>query len=304
MKSPRGILLVALGAALWGTDTLLRRPLTTVLDSSRIVLYEHLTLTIILLPFCWRGRREWKSLTPLQWAAVLGTSWGGSALGTVCFTEAVKIGNPTTAVLLQKIQPVFAALLARALLGESLGRRFWMWLMLALAAGWLISFGWALPAAAPVNASAALFATAAAALWGGSTVLGRFLLKAVSFTTLTALRIVLAVPLLLGLAAGDATAVLNARQVSSVLAMALVPGLLALLIYYRGLRETLASRATIAELSFPATATLLNFAFLGARLAPVQAAGFALLWVVIVLLGRDRTAGDVVYSPRKELSDA
>src|SRR6266849_6734811 len=163
MRSSRALLWVALGAALWGTDTLFRRTLTTTLASSRIVLYEHLILTVILLPVCWRGRREWKSLKPIQWAAVLGTSWGGSALGTVCFTEAVRIGNPTTAVLLQKIQPVFAALLARALLGESLGRRFWMWLILALAAGWLISFGAALPPATPLSISAALLAAAAAA---------------------------------------------------------------------------------------------------------------------------------------------
>src|SRR5437588_1287362 len=130
MQSSRALLLVALGAALWGTDTLFRRTLTTSLESSRIVLYEHLILTVLLLPVCWRGRREWIPMSLVQWGALLWTSWGGSALGTVCFTEAVRIGNPTTAVLLQKIQPVFAALLAWALLGESLGRRFWMWLTL------------------------------------------------------------------------------------------------------------------------------------------------------------------------------
>ena len=301
MRSSRALLWVALGAALWGTDTLFRRTLTAALESSRIVLYEHLILTVLLLPVCWRGRREWISLKPLQWAAVLGTSWGGSALGTVCFTEAVRIGNPTTAVLLQKIQPVFAALLARALLGESLGRRFWMWLTLALAAGWLISFGAAWPPAAPVSVRAALWATAAAALWGSSTVLGRYLLNAVSFQTLTGLRIVLAVPLLLGLAAGDSRGAVSARQGITLLTLALVPGLLALLVYYRGLRGALASRAAIAELSFPATATLLNYAFFGARIAWVQAAGFVLLWIVILSLGKDRR---VVYSPRKELSDA
>src|SRR6266849_6374631 len=71
MKSSRALLWVALGAALWGTDTLFRRTLTTALESSRIVLYEHLILTVLLLPVCWRGRREWIALRPLQWAAVL-----------------------------------------------------------------------------------------------------------------------------------------------------------------------------------------------------------------------------------------
>jgi drug/metabolite transporter (DMT)-like permease len=288
MRSSRALLWVALGAALWGTDTLFRRTLTATLASSRIVLYEHLILTVILLPVCWFGRREWMSLKPIQWAAVLGTSWGGSALGTVCFTEAVRIGNPTTAVLLQKIQPIFAALLARALLGESLGRRFWMWLALALAAGWLITFGLAWPSAGPVSMLAAAWAMAAAALWGSATVLGRFLLKALSFQMLTGLRIVLAVPLLLLLSARDSAAALSARQGIALLILALIPGLLALLVYYRGLRGALASRAAIAELSFPATATLLNYVFFGTRIAWVQAAGFVLLWIVILSLERDR----------------
>ena len=68
----------------------------------------------------------------------------------------------------------------------------------------------------------------------------------------------------------------------SLLALALIPGLAALLIYYRGLRQTPASRAAVAELSFPATAALLNWTLLGASVSPAQIAGFALLWAAIV----------------------
>ena len=290
-ERPWSLLWVALGASLWGADTLLRRPLTHSLTSAQIVLIEHLILTVALLPVCWRARGEMGALAPRDWGAVLGIAWGGSALATVCFTEAIKIGNPSIAVLLQKLQPVFTALLARLLLKETLGRRFWAWLLIALAGGWLISFGDELdrPAGGGERLSAALLALAAAALWGASTVLGRLALSRLTFLTLTALRIFAATPLLLLMAWISVPGLylqLSGAQVLSLLLMALIPGLAALLIYYRGLSGARASRAGLAELAYPATAALLNWRFLGARLSPAQLAGFALLWAVILRMER------------------
>jgi drug/metabolite transporter (DMT)-like permease len=66
--------------------------------------------------------------------------------------------------------------------------------------------------------------------------------------------------------------------------MALVPGLAALLIYYRGLRNTRASLAAVAELCFPATAALLNWIVLGAGVSFIQVAGFAWLWWAILAM--------------------
>jgi len=129
-SNARPLVWVALGASLWGTDTVLRRPLTAVLSSTQIVLLEHLILTLVLLPVWWRA---WRNLSARQWGAVLGIAWGGSALGTLFFTEAIRTGNPTTAVLLQKTQPVFAILLAKLVLREPLGGRLWIWLGIAMA---------------------------------------------------------------------------------------------------------------------------------------------------------------------------
>jgi len=282
----RALLWVSLGASLWGTDTVFRRPLTTTLTSAQIVLMEHLILTTALAIPLWSMRSQWLSLNRRQWGALLGIGWGGSALGTICFTEAIKIGNPTTAALLQKTQPIFAALLAWLLLSERLGRRFWICLSLALCGAYVVNFGLAGPGAG-IEGKAALLAMAAAALWGASTVLGRFALQSVSFFALTALRIIVATPFLIVLNGAPALAVLvNFRQAVSLLLMALVPGLLALLVYYRGLRHARASRAAVAELSFAATATLLNWIFLGTRISAMQFAGFALLWVAILNLNR------------------
>ena len=215
-----GLLWVALGSSLWGTDTVLRRPLTASLSSYQIVFIEHLILTVILLPL-WL--RTFRSLTRVQWAAVLGIAWGGSALGTLLFTEAIRIGNPTTAVLLQKTQPIFVVLLARVALRERLGGRSWIWLFVALIAAYLVSFGATPPAALIHHVPAAtLFALGAAALWGCSTVLGRFALQDISFQALTSLRIVGALPLLALLAwiEPHPWPALVPRQILSLVAMA------------------------------------------------------------------------------------
>jgi len=282
----RALFWVALGAGLWGTDTVFRRPLTAGLTSAQIVLMEHLILTAALATPLWRMRSQWLALNRRQWGALLGLGWGGSALGTICFTEAIRIGNATTAALLQKTQPIFAALLAWLLLSERLGGRFWICLSLALCGAYVVNFGLAAPGAG-IERKAALLALAAAALWGASTALGRFALRSLSFFALTALRIVVATPFLIVLNGAPALSVsIDFRQALSLALLALVPGLLALLVYYRGLRHARASRAAVAELSFAATATLLNWVFLGARITAIQLAGFALLWVAILNLNR------------------
>jgi drug/metabolite transporter (DMT)-like permease len=127
---------------------------------------------------------------------------------------------------------------------------------------------------------APLLALAAAILWGASTVLGRFVLRRISFLPLTGLRIVVAIPPLALMAAwqhADPTAVINREQAVRLFLMALIPGFAALVLYYHGLALSRASRASVAELCFPATAVILNWYFLGAGFTMLQAAGFVLL---------------------------
>jgi hypothetical protein len=62
-----------------------------------------------------------------------------------------------------------------------------------------------------------------------------------------------------------------------VVGLALIPGLLALLLYYRGLRSTPAAAATIAELAFPLTAAGLNYVVFGTVLTVTQWFGVAFL---------------------------
>jgi drug/metabolite transporter (DMT)-like permease len=287
-----GVLLVALGAALWGTDAILRVPLLEMMSPSAIVLSEHLVLLLYSVPAVALGWTILRRLGPSEWVALLVISWGGSALATLLFTTAFVLGNPTVVILLQKTQPLFAIALAHVLLRERLRRAYWPCFAVAVVGAYLISFGGFVEpfeALGSVQALPALLTLGAAILWGSSTALGRFVLKDVPFHTLTGARLLLALPVLwvivlaqgsLGQVGAGFTA-----EPARVALLALIPGLLALLLYYRGLSGTKASYATLAEISFPASAVILNWVFLGVGVSANQLLGFGLLWAAILALG-------------------
>jgi drug/metabolite transporter (DMT)-like permease len=282
-----GILLVILGASLWGTDSLFRRPLSQQLSPVTIVFLEHCLLSLVMLPFLRNPDPRAARWQRRDVAALVFISIGGSVVATSIFTYAIKYGNPSVAVLLQKIQPVFAALLARALLGERPGKWFWYCMIPALAGAYLVAMpdwrsGFSLGVPAPLSILAAL---GAALLWGASTVFGRYILARVSVLRLTGLRFLTALPVLLALyllqPPADRALPATSGAIGLLLAMALISSLTGLLFYYRGLQETRASIASVAEMVFPLTAVVANWLVLDVRLSGSQLAGAAVLVAAI-----------------------
>ena len=96
---------------------------------------------------------------------------------------------------------------------------------------------------------------------------------------LTTLRFAFGLPaaLIIVLATGSPLWVPDLQSTVSVVGIALVPGLLAMWLYYVGLRRTAASRATLAELAYPLTAAVVGVAFLDAQLIASQWIGAALV---------------------------
>jgi drug/metabolite transporter (DMT)-like permease len=291
-----GVALVAAGAALWGVDGALRAPLVAPGSASwsswTIVLYEHVILTMIVAPFLISRRHQLRGLDRAGWVSALFVAWGGSALATLAFTEAFREGNPDVVVLLQKTQPLWAIAAAALVVRERPRRDLALYLVPAAVGAYLLSFGDSSPAEAASGAHGrvALLALTAAALWGSATAFGRRALRQVEAPVLAAVRFSLALPLLAVIAAergnmAPPSAAPAADWVRLPL-IALGPGLIAMLLYYRGLRVTPAPVATFAELAFPATALVVNYVFLGATIDRWQFAGLLLLWATIAVLHR------------------
>lgn len=305
-----GFLLVALGAALWGTDALFRRGLALELPAATLVFLEHVILVAVTLPVLLRGRSQLARLGRLDWLAAAVIGAGSSALATVMFTAAFQYGDPTTPLLLQKVQPLIAVAAASILLGERLLPRFATFLTAGLAGAYFIAF--ADPTSVSVAAlTPALLALGAAAFWGLGTVLGRHLTSKLTFSTLTALRFAIALPVLgvvVGLRPSESgLASVTGSDVFAVVLLAFVPGLAALLLYYQGLRSTPASAATLAELAFPLSAVGLNFVVFGTTLSATQWIGMVLLAGTITVMswlsqkGREEAIG--VRIPEPALSE-
>ncbi len=293
------VIFVAVAAMLWGTDALFRAPILqhlakdTLLRSVQLVFMEHLILVACVAPILWLARHEIRSLTATQWRAVVVIGVGASGLATILFTISFSYGHFIETLVLQKTQPLIAILLANLWLRERLPSRAWLVIPVALVGAYFIAIPNPLdPRAAweDFHIATAVFALAAAAIWGAGTVLGRYALADIRFTTLTGLRFATALPALavLLLALGGAPAFGSYRWADAplYLGIALIPGLFPMLLYYRGLASTPASLATIAELAFPITGVLVNLLFVSPpqSLTGWQVVGIAVLVGAIVAL--------------------
>ncbi|MFX3650296.1 MAG: DMT family transporter [Paenibacillus sp.] len=312
-RSNTGFWLVVLGAALWGVDPLFRIILLNTMTSTQIVLVEHIIVSLIAIPVLWKFRADLKNLRARHWIAVIFISWGGSALATVLFTMALTHNDPNTVLLLQKMQPLFAIVLAKLLLKETLPRRFGGLFFIALLGTYLLTFGFTLPLGNWDNwiHAGSLLSLGAAALWGGSTVMGRLMLGQARYETVTSLRFVVALPLLIFMTWNEgATWTLptgtgeQAAVILNILGQALLPGLLSLLLYYKGLSSTKASVATLAELSFPMAGVLVNWIAFRTLITWEQLLGFILIWVALFAISkqqeRSSTAADSAPKLRTE----
>ncbi|WP_245646102.1 DMT family transporter [Nocardiopsis trehalosi] len=292
---------VAAAAGLWGTSALMREPLSAVLPAPTIVFYEHAVITLLLLPWAVPAFRSLADAGPRVIAAMAVVGGGSSALATTLFTLAFTTGDPVTPQVLQKLQPLFAIVLAVAVLGERLTPRFALYAVPALAGAWLLAFPDPL-AVDLASARAALLAVGAAALWAAGTVLGRLAGTRMSFMHVTTVRFTIALPVALGITlATGSTLAIGAAQIPLLVTLALVPGLLALSLYYWGLSRTAASRATLAELAFPLVSALVGVAVLGAEPTWSQWTGAAVVLVSVTAMAlsrsRTRPAGVVVPEP-------
>ena len=293
------VIFVAVAAMLWGTDALFRAPVLAhlakdnLLRSVQLVFLEHLILVACVAPILWLARREIRSLTAKQWRAIVVIGVGASGLATILFTISFSYGHFIETLILQKTQPLIAIVLANLWLRERLPSRTWLWFPVALVGAYFIAIPNPLdPRAAweDFHIQTAIFALAAAAIWGAGTVLGRYALADIRFTTLTGLRFATALPalfvLLLALGGIPAFGFYQWSDTPLYLGIALIPGLFPMLLYYRGLASTPASLATIAELAFPITGIVVNLLFVTPpqSLTGPQAVGIVVLVGAIVAL--------------------
>jgi drug/metabolite transporter (DMT)-like permease len=318
------VVLVGVAAALWAFDAYFRPGLTKELSPGQIVLVEDLLISLCLVPVLVANFAELRRLSGRRWLALIAIAVGPQAVATVLFTRAIgfSFSNPAApnfdvlheVYLLYLLQPVFGILFARVFLGERRKRAFWPFAAVALVGVYLIVFAEDPTAPWQIRRPellAGALVLGAVIMWAGGTVLGRYALEDVSFPVTTTMRFVLALPVLLVIVlidrGGAALSGYSVSQLPSFLGIVLVPGLLAMLLYYLALSKTPASLATIAELGYP-LALFLIFSLpapvgQSAPLHPIELLGAVLLVAGVVTLNFLK-ARDVVEVPPERMARA
>lgn len=272
---------IVIAALLWSLDGVFIRPKLYALDAGLVVLVVDFLAFVLMSPFMILSWRKIKALGRRDWLAIAWVCFFGEALGTLMITQAffAAIGGQVTfatVVLLQKLQPVFALLLARIILGEKLSRRFYYWAGAAVVAAYFLAFGKSgldLHGIDLFN-SAAWFAFVAAFAFGSSTVFGKRIVNHLNFQATTALRFGIGAALMLiyELAArhGIDLASISPPQWRLLAIIILITGGASMFIYYFGLKKVTASVSTICELAWPLSAVAFDYFLNGNTLNIIQ----------------------------------
>lgn len=286
-----GTFLVILACLLWGMDTLIRYPLVERgINPVTIVFYEHCILTLIfslgLIPNIKRIG-ELKLSDVFSFLIIGGV---GSAIATVAFTESFQYLNPSLVILLQKLQPVVAIILAAVILKEEIQKQFLVWAAVCLVGGLLISspdierfytlmvnnFG-------AVSSDVALKGYGLVGIsivgWGATTVFGKRLsLAGFETKSIMAGRFLTGLLVLIPFVHWNRNLILpNGEDYLRILIMVLISGAMAMWLYYQGLKRLSAKTTAIAEMFFPFFAIIVNWVFLGKQLTELQLVGGAIL---------------------------
>ncbi len=286
-----GITFIFFACLLWAADTLIRYPLLFGGSSAQqIVLFEHLILVTVIIAFFIVQGRKFNFLSRQTIVPFIVIGIFGSALGTLAFTEAFYLANPTVVILLQKLQPLVAVTLACVLLKEQINSRFFIWLGLALLGSLLLI--WpdlkALLSSfregdlehnnkALLGYGLALFAVIS---WGSATVFGKKLSsKGLNSIDLMAGRFSFGLLGMLPFAFITPTLVttIEISIFQKIAILALLSGVFGMYFYYQGLKRIPAHWATLAEMFFPVAAIFINWLFLSVAMTQVQLIGAATL---------------------------
>jgi drug/metabolite transporter (DMT)-like permease len=309
MTRKYGPWLVALGAALWGTESAWRIPLNQVFDADVLVFYEHVLLVAMFLPVLAMRVPELRKIGPQTVGYLAFSGIAGSAVGTILYTEALARGNATVVNVVLNIQPVLSTTAAVFLFKDRLAPRFFLWAPIAVVAGGVLSIDKfsALGAGGGLDAGTGL-ALLCALFWGLSTVAGRGVMMRMSLPLASAMRVVfgLATTFAIVVARGKLSAATlwpAAAQAAPLrtglflFLLASLSGGLPLVIYFAGLQRTRASTAGYSEMMQTVTAAFITWVFFHEALAPHQIAAALVLIGAVALVQREQSTIDAAPSP-------
>lgn len=301
-----GSLAVVIAAILWSLDGILREKLYH-LPAINVVFLEHGLASLILIPIMMIQIKSFKKFTKKQIAAIALVSLVSGVIGTAAYTSALfKINYIpfSVVVMIQKLQPIFATLAAGLLLKEKISKRFAFMIPLALVLSYWLTFPDLSTNLSTGNKTlqAALLALLAAACWGTMTAFSKYSLKNVPTINTTSLRMIftagfsLIYIMILGNRALFSD--VGTTEYKYLLMIIFSTGLVAIYIYYYGLKKIPATLCTFLELAWPISAVFVDKFYFHKNIRVSQLIAGTLLISVLILM--TKTKKDVELDQKAE----
>jgi drug/metabolite transporter (DMT)-like permease len=288
-----GASLIGLSATLWGLDGVALTPNLSNLDISFVVFILHFIPFLLMTLFLSKSLKSFRDLNRVELLSVIFVAVFGGVIGTLAIVKALFLVNfksLSIVVLLQKLQPIFAILLATTFLKEKLRTGYVKWAIVALSAGYFLTFGLNFPnfSLEDDNFMASNYALLAAFSFGASTVFGKKAISKLSFSTLTYMRygiasIVTLAIVLFNQSYGEFANMTQENWIVVIL-ISLTSGTSSMLLYYYGLKKVKAIIATIMELFYPISAVFFDYLVNGNLLTSTQIiAAIVMVYAIINL---------------------
>jgi drug/metabolite transporter (DMT)-like permease len=266
------------------------------LDFVFVVFMLHAIPFVIMQSFLFQQYRYMVRFDKRDWIIILLIALFGGMLGTLAIVKALFLVNfehLSVVVLLQKLQPVFAIILAAILLREKLRQNFIVWASVAIAASYFLTFGFHLPdfQTGAATAKAAALSVVAAFSFGSATVFGKYALKKYKYYTVNFYRFGLTAVMMLMvvLATGrmGQFSLMTGQNWLIFLITAVTTGSGAIFIYYYGLTRVRAMVSTICELMFPVSVVVFDFIVNKSVMTFPQWIGAAVMVFAVIMITRE-----------------
>ena len=312
-----GGFLIIIAAIMWGLDGILLTPSYFskfhFYDVNFIVFIAHAIPTFILSVLFTKQFKMLKTFTKSDYLFFILIAVFGGSIGTLSIVKALQLSEYSKfsiVILIQKSQPIFAVFLAFLILKERPSKKFYIIAGISLISIYFLTFEFKSPTLLPKNnLLAVMYSLLAAFSFGSSTVFGKKIVGSFSFLTSTFYRFFFTtvVTLFFVLFSGNTEKSLglyfsNGGLISLSMFIAIF-GLIAILIYYNGLKNVTASISTFCELAFPLTSVITEAIVYKRFLSPVQLVAAVVLIASILYLNLGKVKVDIEGIDKIEEAD-
>lgn len=306
-KTLLGIFFIVLACLSWALDSYFRYPLIKGnLKAEWLVFAEHsLLLLIFFYPIVQALLAMLQKATASVWISFFMIGALGSALATVFFSKAIFLLNPSIVIVLQKLQPIAALLLAKIILKEQLPWRFILVAILALLGVGLLTYNDFRTLDFNLNHESTqnifygyLFAMISVFGWAAATIYGKKILNQTSeylsvyqvlglryflgwFTLLVYLEI-------FSTHEWDILYQNLSLKIVPIFFMVIISAVIGMSFYYSGMKLLRPRIIIIAELWYPFLAIIVNSLLLDIHLDKIQIAGAIILVFATYLVQRKK----------------